>query len=267
MRKIIHFSDLHIGYKKKIGRRFEDIITKMKKKLDDPGDYIIVITGDLIEKANETNFNRARIHLKNLREAGFKKILITPGNHDFSVRWGVGADWRLVKEFNEAFFGTSEVEYPNLTKSDDGEIAFIGLNSMEGAFGQSGFSRFADGRIGEAQLTELHRILGSDFVKNCKVVIYLHHHPFKGLYDQHKLHDAEQLCREILKHRKVNAILFGHNHIGTDWNGFLEGVSRCYDAGSSTRKMKKPGQHSEHRIIDLSLPPNRDFDGNFHGPI
>ncbi len=267
MRKIIHFSDLHIGYSKKVGKRFEDIIKNMKKKLDNPQDYIVVITGDLIESANETNFMKARAYLDSLKEAGFKEILLVPGNHDFSVRWGIGADWREVEKFNKIFFGQSEVEYPNLEKSNDGEIAFIGINSMEDAFGISGFSRFADGRIGEAQLNKLDNMLASDSVKNCKIVIYLHHHPFKGLSDTHKLHDTEQLCRLILKYGNVDALLFGHNHFGKEWNGFLEGVSRCYDAGSSTRRKQTTDKISKHRIIDLSLPAHTDIDGDFHGPI
>ncbi len=56
----------------------------------------------------------------------------------------------------------------------------------------------------------------------------------------------------VLKNNgKIDALLYGHNHLGKKRNGVL-GIPRCYDAGSSTRKDSSVG---EHRVIDLSRDP------------
>ncbi len=268
MKKIIHLSDLHIGASMagKYARRFENIVQNMGRKIADPENYIIVITGDLVDVAYIDTYEKAKISLDTLHGFGFKEVFIAPGNHDFSERFGVAANKTRVKMFNRIFFGVDQIDYPDVRFSKDRMIAFIGVNSLQGYFASRQYSVMARGKIGAEQLRKLENRLTEDpDVRNAgRVVVYLHHHPFNGLRKGHKLMDAYDFLKVILRAGNVDALLFGHNHFGYDWNGFLESVHRCYDAGSSTRRQKKKDQISMHRVMDLAQNRDTDYDGNFH---
>jgi len=266
MKKIVHFSDIHIGceYKNHKGKqnmneRFNEIIDCLiLAKGDKPENYIVVITGDIVDDATDENFKNAKICLKKLTDHNFKWLLV-PGNHDYRCRGMADPEWR--KEFNKRFFEKEEVKYPIVNVFD--EIAFIGLDSMEGEMGTEG----AEGSIGKSQLRDLEQGFeeqfkrqNQNFKKANKVVVYLHHHVLDPI-PKHKLRDADVLER-ILKNNKVDALLFGHLHHGKKWHGWA-GIRRVYDAGSTTKKSGSPGFH---RIIDLSNDnPMFDYDADFHG--
>lgn len=264
MKKIIHLSDLHLG-SKRVNRAFKKIVENIMK-LTPADDYIIVITGDLIDNGLDKNQHEECKKILDTLEAVNFKVLVVPGNHDYG-RFGYGVDRELVKIFKRIYYRDENESYPRVDYSNDGKIAFFGLDSMADAFRADGYSSGAAGKLGTAQLERLdEKLKESRQVQSCeKRVVYLHHHPFHGKRDTHKLKDAEQLCRVLLKHRDImDALLFGHNHAGTEWNGWLEGISRCYDAGTSTRKRFTAGGLTPHRVIDLSLPPESDYDGNFY---
>ena len=86
MKKIIHMSDLHIGYNN-FSERFHLIVNKLiNEVICKPSDFIIIITGDLVENANNSNsIKQIKFELNFLKEAGFEKILVIPGNHDYGT--------------------------------------------------------------------------------------------------------------------------------------------------------------------------------------
>lgn len=262
MNKIIHLSDLHLGIRKMNGN-FQRLVDRLIETMRPANDYVIVITGDLIDTGYDLDrHRRCREFFDRLTAAGFK-VLPVPGNHDYG-RMGIG-DKYLIDDFKRIYFDDDRISYPKVDFSHDGEIAFIGLDSMEAAFRPSGYMASPSGRLGEPQLGELERKLKDSRIQACdKRVVYLHHHPLNGLRDDHKLKDAEALCRLLLKQRpSVDALLFGHNHHGLEWNGWLKGISRCYDAGSSTFRRTKEENQPPHRVIDLSQDPTSDYNGKF----
>lgn len=271
MKKIIHLSDLHIGYPDML-QRFQyisNMIGELKKPHED---YIIVITGDLTDLATDSNYTDAADYVKHLREMGYT-VLVVPGNHDYSE---LIFHWRgNVKKFKKTFFGTTDITYPKLDiipdGTDEGQMAFIGLDSMAEELHWYD-SLWANGELGKKQLQRLQDMLMTPEVENCKYkVIYLHHHPFDPLYSAHRLKDAEKLC-DILEEyangknpkHNIDALLFGHNHEenrpGLNWNGYIKNISHCYDGGTSTRKLNAP---CVHRVIDLFRDARLDYDGDF----
>ena len=121
-------------------------------------------------------------------------------------------------------------------------------------------SLFANGELGEKQLERLDKILSRKSVQDCAYrVVYLHHHPFDPL-PFHELKDSKELGETLKKHGNIDAILYGHNHIGKKRNGSW-GIPRCYDAGAATRKDNDAGYH---RVIDLTRDARLDYDGDFH---
>lgn len=253
MKKIIHLSDLHIGFSD-CSDRFSRIVRDINFLKEPASNYVVVVTGDLVDSAFDgKNYGEAKALLDCLR--GFD-VLVVPGNHDYGSG-SLGLP-RFVKEFKKTFFGASKQVYPKLDIIEG--VAFLGLDSMAEEVHWYD-SLWANGELGKAQLTRLRTALMSSDVRACeKVVVYLHHHPFDPA-PFHELKDAAALG-EVLQGcaKRVDALLYGHNHQGKIRNGKW-GIPRCYDAGSSTRKL---GSSGFHRIIDLSRDARFDYDANFH---
>ena len=253
MKKIIHLSDLHVGFGQ-CQANLNALVTRLVFLKKPASDYVIVITGDLVEDGTmEGLYETALVEINRLKSAGFQ-ILICPGNHDYGT--GANGDKDLVPKFKQAFFSNSAVAFPKLDII--GETAFIGLDTMADELNWHD-QFFAEGELGKTQLSELKTLLGSTEVKACKYrVVYLHHHPFAPRAF-HGLKDSEKL--EKILTGKIDCLLFGHNHDGKKWNGCWD-IARCYDAGSSTRK--DPHKDSPHRVINLDRDARYDYDGDFH---
>ena len=252
MKRIIHLTDTHIGYKD-LSTTMGDIVTRIIFTKEKASDYVIVVTGDIVEDATrDGSYEEALAHFTRLTDAGFR-VLYVPGNHDYGT--GSFGKSGYVKRFKKAFLGRTTIAYPIKTIIDN--IAFIGLDSM--AEELHWYDRlFAEGELGEKQLERLSKILKSNDVKACKYrVVYLHHHPFHPK-PFHHLKDSDELGK-ILKRYKISALLFGHNHDGRVWSGRW-GIDRVYDGGTTTGKDGKP---KPHRVIDLSKHPAFDYDAEF----
>lgn len=266
MKRIIHISDVHVGYSD-LSDRFHQFVNNLTKGVKgNPSEFIIVISGDLVDKANDPkNYREIKKRLVDLKEAGFKDILIIPGNHDYGT--GSRGNKKYVRLFKQSFFNENR-DYPLVDIID--RVAFIGLDSM--AEELHWYDRiWAQGELGKKQLNRLSNILKNDEVVTCKKrVIYLHHHPFDQrplhqLKDTNKLHDV--LMNTVNDEISIDAILYGHNHEGKSNNG-LWSIPRCYDAGSITlkprSKLKKDlprfGEvRNSTRVIDLGDNPNVDY--------
>jgi predicted MPP superfamily phosphohydrolase len=256
MKKIIHLSDIHVGHED-CGARFLKIIENISKQKQPAQDYIIVITGDIVENAIHTVQTSEAINsIAILKEHGYT-VLLVPGNHDYGT--GSMAEKKFVPLFKEKYFGTPEISYPKLDIIDD--MAFIGLDSN--ADEMHWYDRFlSEGELGKAQLRRLKKMLKEPELAALKKIIYLHHHPIDFKFWM-QLKDKLRFKKIIEK--KVDVLLFGHYHNNFDiasknFNGTW-GIPRCYNAGSSTHKN---GNTGSHRIIDLSNnDAGSDYDGHF----
>ena len=234
MKKIIHMSDLHVGYKDNAGR-FYKVIEEIKlERGGRAGEYVIVITGDLVDDARHSDSYRdVKAGLKVLKEAGFKHVLLVPGNHDYGT--GNRGDKKFVTLFRQAFY-EDEQGFPRKDIIED--VAFIGLDSMAEELHWYD-EIWAEGELGDHQLGCLKKILKEGDVSSCeKRVVYLHHHPF-DFRPLHQLKDSSKL-KEVLTGAikegiSIDAVLYGHNHEGKAHNSKW-GIPRCYDAGTATLK-------------------------------
>ncbi len=227
-------SDLHVGASGML-ERLELVVANLIFECGDrAADYVIVITGDLVDSASRAAYDLVLPQLERLRNAGFRHILVVPGNHDYGT--GELGDPAFVGQFKEAFFG-QQIPYPKIDIIDD--IAFIGLDSMAEELNPDD-KRWAQGELGPAQLGRLEHQLCNGLAACRRRVVYLHHHPFDG-YLLHQLKDSDDL-RIVLERAAaagsaVDAVLYGHNHVGkahySKW-----GIPRCYDAGTTTLKSR-----------------------------
>jgi 3',5'-cyclic AMP phosphodiesterase CpdA len=257
MKKIIHMSDLHVGFGD-LGGKFRHIVDNLiAEKGGRAGGYVIVVTGDLIDNAHHPQMAAdVRSGFDDLRRAGFEDILVIPGNHDYGT--GSNGDKKFVASFQQAFFG-EVTGYPRKNIIED--CAFIGLDSMAEELHWYD-ALWSEGQLGAGQLGRLSAMLREDEVRSCaKRVIYLHHHPFDAR-SLHQLKDSKKLRKVLMAAAKegisVDALLYGHNHEGKAHNGQW-GIPRCYDAGSATLKPRPKAVksmawlqvHSSTRDIDI----------------
>jgi predicted MPP superfamily phosphohydrolase len=256
MKSIIHLSDLHVGHEE-CGGKFRSIVDNIIIRMQPANNYIILITGDIVDNANHSEQSDEAVNaIHKLEEHGYR-VLVVPGNHDYGT--GIKGDKKFVGLFKKKYYKSRKISYPKLDIID--EIAFIGLDSTAEELHR--LDRFlSEGELGKLQLTRLKRILNRPEAVNRKKVVYLHHHPFDYKPGM-QLKDSDNL-KNIIENR-IDMLLFGHYHKDPDSAGKLYhgvwGIPRCYNAGSSTHKN---GNTGFQRIIDLSnADPGMDFDGNF----
>ncbi len=256
MKKIIHISDLHVGHEN-CGENFRSLIDNIAFLKQPAENYIVVITGDIVDNANHgEQTEEACKSVEQLKAHGYT-VLVIPGNHDYGT--GSMGNAKFVDTFKERFYRSVDITYPKLDIID--EMAFMGLDSTAGELHWR--DRFlSEGELGEEQLIRLEQMLESPEVAGLKKVVYLHHHPFDFNLGM-QLRDSQHLKKVI--ENKIDMLLFGHLHrnpatAGKIFHGAW-GIVRCYNAGSSTHKN---GHVGYQRVIDLSeADPRMDYDGNF----
>ena len=242
MKKIIHLSDLHVGYGD-CETKLASVVTQIVASYRPASTYLVVITGDTVDNANEDNaYKKALSILDPLTRAGFR-ILAVPGNHDYGT--GAVGDRKFVKLFKEAYFGDVSTSYPKLDIFED--AAFIGLDSMAATFNWLD-NLGADGELGKQQLSALGEMLSSDRLTGLKKVVYLHHHPFDGKGRAHMLKDYKKF-KQVIENR-IDCLLFGHNHDGNQYPD-VWGIPICFDGSSSTGKSAPKKPATPVRVIEL----------------
>ena len=204
MKKIIHLSDLHIGHKD-CGDKFRTIIDNIAFQKQPARDYIVLITGDIVNNAMRSKqIDEAVSAIEQLEKRGYK-VLVVPGNYDYGT--GVRGNKKFVDLFKEKYFKSHEISYPKLDII--GKTAFIGLDSTaEELHWHDCF--FSEGELGKEQLKRLRKMLKNPKVASRKKVVYLHHHPFDFKFGM-QLRDSNEL-RNIIE-KKIDALFFGHYHV------------------------------------------------------
>lgn len=175
----------------------------------------VVITGDVSNLALETEFEAVRRILDEELGLPPSAISIVPGNHDVYTR-GAARDQRFARFFER--YMTSDLPEHRTSHAGGmfpvvklrGPAAIIGLST---ALPRPPF--VAAGRLGDAQLAKLERILESPEVRMRTPVILLHHpvhNPLTWLKTQLEgLADAERLSR-MLAPLERGLVLHGHLH-------------------------------------------------------
>ncbi len=223
--QILQLSDLHVGRKKKEGKNLDIVVEKIVKKWGNKKEKpVILITGDIVDDGEKSQFIDARKRLEPLY-ANYFKVLVVPGNHDYGWNGNHARESRF-KYLKSQFFPFENVSYP-YPKEIGGHI-FIGLNSMKA---ETGFfdGLLADGELGNKQINNTIGILkkAANRKPEQKVIVYLHHHPFLYPDDKflkktgekigHWLKDGEDLMHKISG--QVDILLFGHEHRHLDFSG------------------------------------------------
>jgi 3',5'-cyclic AMP phosphodiesterase CpdA len=226
---LAHFSDSHIlslkgaSWQELFSKRIYGLFSKFKgnkgiidynkvfKYVADEFRQIrldrIVFTGDLTHLSLNGEFILGKNWLDRLQK--YAKIFLVLGNHDQYISRSADNAFRILGQYMNigpaAEYSDNYDCFPSLVFDDP--VALIGLNT---AIACPLF--FAYGKIGEAQLTRLEKLLEGRSGKDVFKILVMHHPPDNRHISRRRgLLDSEMLLA-VLKRHPVHMILHGHTH-------------------------------------------------------
>ena len=190
MRKLVHISDIHFG------RVDYAIVEVLREKIVELAPDLIIVSGDLTQRARSAQFIEAKAFLDSLPSPQ----IVVPGNHDIPLH----------NPF--ARFVTPLEKYKKYITDDllpfyvDEEIAVIGINTARSL-------TVKDGRINNAQIAEIRERMCNLDDKMLKAVVT--HHPFdlpEGFDETDIIENAAKAMPQIAE---CGADIFfsGHLHV------------------------------------------------------
>jgi 3',5'-cyclic AMP phosphodiesterase CpdA len=189
MRTIVHLSDLHFG------RTDPALIEPLLTVVEAVGADVVVVSGDLTQRARKRQFEQARDFLARIRAPR----VVVPGNHDVPL-------YRVWERFLSPLGKYQRIIQRDLEPSFvDDEIAVLGVNTARSL-------TFKNGRINEAQMASIQRRLQPLGQSVTKVVVT--HHPF-DLPDQAgdvDLVGGARSAMAVFSRCGVDLLLAGHFH-------------------------------------------------------
>lgn len=191
MRTIAHISDLHFGTAMPL------IAAGLLEELRARAPSLIVVSGDLTQRARRRQFKEARVFLDQLSSP----YLVVPGNHDVPL-------YDVARRFVSPLGHYQELIQEELDPTyQDDELFVAGLNTARSLVWKAG-------RISEEQIAELRRRL-SGAGDRFKVVVT--HHPFipspMSVGAGIELGRASEALT-VLEEAQVDLLLAGHLHQG-----------------------------------------------------
>ena len=191
MRKIVHISDIHFD-KVDYG-----IVERLKEKIFAIAPDLLIVSGDLTQRARSAQFAEAKAFLDSLPQPQ----IVVPGNHDVPMynvlaRFATPLDKykKYITDDLSPFFG-------------DEEIAVIGINTARSL-------TIKDGRINEAQINEVCRRMCG--LPNEMLKIVVTHHPFDlpiNHTDEDDLVDNAVEAMQRFAACGTDVFLSGHLHV------------------------------------------------------
>lgn len=189
MRRIAHVSDLHFGTAEQV--LVDALVADIEREAPD----LVVVTGDLTQRARSHEFDAAREFLRRLPQPK----LVVPGNHDIAP---VYEPWRRLlspfRRFKDAITGDLDSVF------DDGQLMVAGLNSVTRF-------RFKDGAVSPRRLKRLEARMQAS---KARLRVVAAHHPLVAIESGKRkpLVRGEKAVRESLERAGVHIVLAGHLH-------------------------------------------------------
>ena len=231
MRTIVHLSDLHFG---RIDRALiEPLLANVESIRPD----VVVVSGDLTQRAKQAQFEQARDFLARIRAPQ----VVVPGNHDVPL-------YRVWERFLSPLGKYRRVITPDLEPTFvDDEIAVVGVNTARAL-------TFKDGRINHEQMASIRRRLAPLGEAVTKVVVT--HHPF-DLPDQAGDVDLVGRARaalEVFSKCGVDLLLAGHFHVsqaGASERDGIAGYSALVVQAGTATSTRGRGEENSFNVLRI----------------
>jgi 3',5'-cyclic AMP phosphodiesterase CpdA len=190
MRTLAHLSDPHFGRLERA--TVQALIASVTEARPD----IVVVSGDLTQRAKEREFQEARQFL----EALPSPQIVVPGNHDVPLYNVLVRALKPLRNYQRYITKDLEPFY-----SDD-EIAIVGINTARSL-------TFKNGRINHQQVARSCTRLEACGENHTRVIVS--HHPFDvpETHEVHGLVGRAHMAMAGFARCRVDLILSGHLHI------------------------------------------------------
>ena len=191
MRTIAHVSDLHFG------REDPRVVEAVLEDLAAAAPHLVVVSGDLTQRARRREFRAARAFLDRLPAPA----LVVPGNHDIPLfdlprrfLWPLDRFRRMVTDDLSPLF-------------HDEDLAILGVNTARS-------NVWKNGRLSLAQIDGIRERFAPMPPRMLKVLVT--HHPFLGPpgTGRRRLVGRGLLALQAAEACGVDLLLAGHLHVG-----------------------------------------------------
>lgn len=189
MRTIVHLSDLHFG------RVDAALITPLRDLIHQIAPTVVVVSGDLTQRARTAEFEAARRFLDTLAAPQ----IVVPGNHDISLHNPFDRFVRPLAKFRRHISSDPEPFYR------DDEVAIAGINTARSL-------TIKDGRISHQQMVNVKARFAQLPAAIVRVVVT--HHPFDlpGQYHRGELVGRASAALATFADCGADLLLAGHLH-------------------------------------------------------
>jgi 3',5'-cyclic AMP phosphodiesterase CpdA len=190
MRRIVHLSDIHFG------RVDHAVAARVIEKVNELSPDLVVVSGDLTQRAKSEQFIDARRFLDSLP----RPQIVVPGNHDVPLYNVFARFGSPLRKFRKYITDDLAPSY------SDGEMAVVGVNTARSL-------TIKGGRINEEQIEQVRDKMCGLHDDVLKVVVT--HHPFDlpiGHSDDDIVGRAEK-AMPLMADCGADVFLAGHLHV------------------------------------------------------
>lgn len=190
MRVLVHLSDIHFG------RVDYAMVERLKEKIEEINPHLIIVSGDLTQRARSHQFAEARLFLESLPQPQ----IVVPGNHDVPL-------YNIFARFFAPLGKYKKYISKNLQPFyKDEEIAVIGVNTARSL-------TIKDGSINQKQIADIRRRMCDLDDKMLKIVVT--HHPFDlpAGFDEGDIVDNAMKAMPQIADCGADVFLSGHLHV------------------------------------------------------
>jgi 3',5'-cyclic AMP phosphodiesterase CpdA len=190
MRRIVHLSDIHFG------RVDVGVVERAVTKIGEIDPHLVVVSGDLTQRARSRQFIEAREFLDKLPQPQ----IVVPGNHDVPLYNVFNRFFRPLDKFRKYITSDLTPTY------SDNEMIVVGVNTARSLV-------IKGGRINAQQIDYIQQQMCD--VSNDALKIVVTHHPFdipEG-HDERDIVGRAHLAIPMIAECGADVFLSGHLHI------------------------------------------------------
>ncbi len=234
MRTIAHISDVHFG------REDPAIVEGLLRAVAAAEPDIVVVSGDLTQRARKRQFRAARAFLRDLPAV---PQVVIPGNHDISLTDMVDRAIKPFKRFRRYITDDLEPYF------EDEEVAISGINTVR-------LSTVNNGRIKRRQVGIACQQLNGAGAGRARIVVT--HHPMDVVPEdrRQRLVSRSRAAMKQFMGCGVDLFLSGHLHTGrtiaTSARYKLKGYSAVVVHAGTAVSTRTRGQANEWNIVRLA---------------
>ena len=231
MRTVVQISDMHFG------AIDERLLEPLRRKVHELRPHLVVVSGDLTQRAKARQFDAAREWLATLPGPQ----VVVPGNHDVPLYNVAHRFLAPLRRFRRHFSADLEPSYV------DSEIAVVGVSTARSLV-------FKGGRINDAQIERIRGIFCRLPEDVTKVVVT--HHPFDmpGDWDEHE-QVAGRADRALHRLARCGADMYLSGHVHRSHSGELAaalelpGISPLFVAAGTATSTRGRGEKNAFNVL------------------